>query len=401
MKLLVISPYFAPSSLVGAQRMTSLVQHLANRHEITVVSFSAKYLEEEMPGSVRAGTPENVHIVSVDGILAERMRDWEKRNAKVFQAEIDTLLSKEEFDLALVSCGPFFTLRFLPTLCKKYSIPYVIDYRDLNVFYELLRVDYPRPFNYWKALAFQQYHRLIEGRAARTAAAVIVVSPGDQKLAERKFAAKRVLLVYNGFDEVKLDGMVALENQERFTLAVFGKFSYYDKGAADKLFRAMAVLRTSGISNRLLHIGPANQQIRKSLENSGLDSDALEELGVMEYRAGMEAIGAANALVIDYVLPTGLGTKVFDYISLNKPILLIAPKETDLAAFVESFENGFVCQTVGQIADALLRLASMQHAVLDANLNPANYSRLIQNKRFEQILQSCVPGCEGYDEARG
>ena len=43
MRLLIVSPYFAPSSLVGAQRMTSLAKYLHDLgHEIHVIHLTAE-----------------------------------------------------------------------------------------------------------------------------------------------------------------------------------------------------------------------------------------------------------------------------------------------------------------------------------------------------------------------
>ena len=51
MKILIVSPYFAPSSLVGAQRMTSLARYLADHgHEVHVVSLTADTMERTTLG---------------------------------------------------------------------------------------------------------------------------------------------------------------------------------------------------------------------------------------------------------------------------------------------------------------------------------------------------------------
>ena len=67
MKILIVSPYFAPSSLVGAQRMTSLARYLADHgHEVHVVSLTADTMERTTDASCHSVPPEHVVVHPFD-----------------------------------------------------------------------------------------------------------------------------------------------------------------------------------------------------------------------------------------------------------------------------------------------------------------------------------------------
>ena len=91
---------------------------------------------------------------------------------------------------------------------------------------------------------------------------------------------------------------------------------------------------------------------------------------------------------MEYVHPTGLGTKIFDYIYLNRPVISASPREIYLSQFMQRFENGFVCNSADEIYTAICKIISEDKAALDKNMHPETYSRRIQNQRFEALFHS-------------
>lgn len=47
MKILIVSPAFAPLSTVGAARMTSLAKYLREKHEVSVLTYSLSYYNNQ------------------------------------------------------------------------------------------------------------------------------------------------------------------------------------------------------------------------------------------------------------------------------------------------------------------------------------------------------------------
>ena len=67
MRLLIVSPYFAPSSLVGAQRMTSLAKYLHDLgHEIHVIHLTADTMQRTTGNSCHSTAPEGLILHPFD-----------------------------------------------------------------------------------------------------------------------------------------------------------------------------------------------------------------------------------------------------------------------------------------------------------------------------------------------
>ena len=81
-------------------------------------------------------------------------------------------------------------------------------------------------------------------------------------------------------------------------------------------------------------------------------------------------------ILID-VRKSGLGTKIYDYIYLNKPIIYIGKKGTDLASFVESFEYGFICETEEEIIQTIDFILS-------------NKIKFLSNKNIKESMSKCT-----------
>ena len=81
MRLLIVSPYFAPSSLVGAQRMTSLAKYLADLgNEVHVIALTAETMQRTTGNSCRSTPPANVLIpvraTTSSGIGFSGLTNW-------------------------------------------------------------------------------------------------------------------------------------------------------------------------------------------------------------------------------------------------------------------------------------------------------------------------------------
>ena len=51
----------------------------------------------------------------------------------------------------------------------------------------------------------------------------------------------------------------------------------------------------------------------------------LKRVGLKEYAEGMAILGAADFFVVEDTSPDDVGTKIYDYIYWNKPIIAAAP----------------------------------------------------------------------------
>ena len=114
MKLLIVSPYYAPYSRVGSVRMVSLSRYLAKKgHSVTVFALDEKSLKEEAGSEcLNSPVPENVTAVRFSVINGKGLHyiKRERIRAEEFRRQLEAYLQTNTFDLMLVSCGPFYTI---------------------------------------------------------------------------------------------------------------------------------------------------------------------------------------------------------------------------------------------------------------------------------------------------
>ena len=391
MKILVISPFFAPYALVGARRINSLAAYLINKeHNVTVITLSTDYYHALKQDSVAVEIPAGVKVIRFD--VPANLHGVFRRNrtyARLFYACADRLLEKEQFDIALLSLGPFFPLQKMPQLCKKYKLPYILDYRDLNSL-ERLRQGIPLG-KVVKSVAMKPYQYWIDKKAMNAAAAIITVTKEGKRRIEKKLlvSAKKVHVVFNGFDSQLSNRAINLQwnPDARLAIGYFGKFMYYDAELGFNLLKAVSNLREKGIDAKFYHIGPETPNITQRLAAIGVDVDCYVPIGYKQYSEGIAYLKKMDCCAIEWNNVYGYGTKIFDYISVNKPVLASTKRSTELASFLKGFKNAFVCETAEELENSLLKIFCDRITMLDEAKDMSEYSRMNQNAVFEQLLK--------------
>lgn len=392
MKLLIVSPYFAPYSLVGAQRMNSFVRYMAEKgHDITVVAFSVEHLRTVAPAALNADIPELVKVERVD--VKTNIKSVSGRNSyyeSAFLKALDSVLKEESYDLCLVSVGPFFTLNAVRTVMKRYDIPYFIDYRDLISMGQCKGL-----VRRIKSVRASVNNYVNNKRAIRDCKGVITISEECKNILRRKYAGHSDCfhVVYNGFDEKQLLNMpsVTWKPEVGFSVGYFGKFMYYQKDLGIAILRALSELREMGVEARLYHIGPEIAGIEKILHDREIDQNCYVNLGSKPYAEGVAYLHKMNCCAIEWNSSFGLGTKVFDYIYANKPIIGCMNSDTELGRFLKQFRNAIVTTSVDDIKNFVLRIINEKEKSLDNDTDPMLYSREKQNEKYENILKEALP----------
>ena len=144
--------------------------------------------------------------------------------------------------------------------------------------------------------------------------------------------------------------------------------------------------RKSGINIKLQHIGRNFDYIDEAIQKYNIDPGAFEKMGLKEYSEGMSILGAADFFVVEDTSPDDVGTKIYDYIYWNKPIIAAVPPNIPLAKLISQFEHGYLCETSDDIERAIDDIIRNQYSVLDPSIDIAKYSRTYQNEKMEQLM---------------
>lgn len=399
MRVLVMAPYFAPNPEVAAVRMVSLSSQLvADGHSVTVLCLSREgLLRENSPEELTAKVPEGVKTIRFDIEYSNAPLVADYVNGKRFARTLPELVDPTGYDVVFNTCGPYYPLEAAPVIAR-WGIPYVLDFRDLGAInYRPSIVSGSKAGSGPKAVLKSLYGRLVkrrERRAVGLANRVICISGIDLDAMEAAYGlGAKASVATNGFDEARLGSICpSSEKPYALTAAVFGKFMYYDKDKAAAILEALCDVRSYGMDAGLAHIGKKYGWIDSVMESKGIDPACYTNLGLMEYQTGMAHLGAADFFVVEDNSPDDVGTKIYDYIYWNKPVVAVVPPEGPLAKLVSGFANGFVCTTSDQVRAAVEKISAEHLDCLDPHLDRDRFSRKHQNGIIEGVLMDAVKG---------
>lgn len=389
MKILVVSPFFPPHSSVAVIRISSLIRSLLKKkHNITV-------LTNEL-GDIKKHTKTNSELKCIKRIKV----DINQNNGKYFKNRdsyieaFNEVMNKEHFDIVLITAGPFYTLPLVKISKKVFNTKCIIDFRDLWVFDIRNLRDYLAPKNIFKKMVFF----FIELEAIKYSDKVVTVTDGWANILQRVYPRykNKIKVIYNGFDNEYMNRPVksikkpkAITKNGFFNLIVFGKLAYYSESYTSIFFRSLKTIVEQYNNIQLIQIGSEEARTAEIINKIDFPPDKFINTGFVDYREGMSYLEHADVTVIIDIRKNSIGTKIYDYIYVNKPILYIGKKNTYLSRFVSSFENGFSCQTEKDIVEALIYIKDNNiKSLTSSKQSYSRYSRKYQNEKFLQLLEN-------------
>lgn len=389
MRVLVIAPYYAPYTEVPAIRMISLTKQLVDQgHEVTVYCYSKDMLKRITDEkSLKAKIPEDVRIINFDIKESKIPAFSDIVHGFYFLKTLKKDISLDEYDVALCSLGPFYTLQATQYISEK--IPYILDFRDLGaISFRPKRENVNDAKSPFIKIMKKIFYKIIferEKKAVNCASTIVVVSQPDWDIMKKTYNIpnNKIVLASNGYDEEKLKDLIVKEkDKDCISGFVFGKFMYYSIERAISLVKAADVLRKQGYKVKIKHIGQRYEWIEENLNANNISTECYEECGLMNYEEGMALLGSADFFIVEDTSPDDVGTKIYDYIFFNRPVIAATPNDIPLANLVRTFENGYVCSTDKEVEKAMYKVVTEHLENLDQTLNPEKYSRKVQNQNI-------------------
>src|SRR5699024_618796 len=154
----------------------------------------------------------------------------------------------------------------------------------------------------------------------------------------------KIDVIYNGFDANILKEKKHFDRKQHlnvgsYNLVVFGKLTYYSRRYSTMLFKALKELEKSKIDFHLTQIGTPEDETKLIIKEVGINKGLYTNTGFCDYEEGIEIIKAGNVCILIDIRKQAIGTKVYDYIYANKPIIYIGHNHTYLSDFIKTFEN--------------------------------------------------------------
>lgn len=379
-KILIVSPYFTPFAGVGAVRMDSLTRYLlmTNQYDITVLKNS----NDSYGNKITKTDNHEFRSFEVES------NDTFMQYCKAYKAALKKILKKQIYDVVLITVGPFYTLPLIYMLKKEYNIPVILDMRDLWAHEPVIHNN--RNIKDKIKSIIKDY--LFERKAIKSADKVVVVAEDVIDVLKQFYSKeleKKSVVIQNGFDDsrVNIDDLeqYKLKSDRQHTIGVFGKFSeYISKKQLCALSKALKECKES-FDIEFLQIGEEEYSLRENLLQNDIQ---YEQTGYMEYQQGIYFMRENLAIcLVSSDLDIGYGTKIFDYILCNKPIIFIGNRNSSIGRLLDTFENAFVCNNEDEIVEAIQYIISNHICTLDENINRLSYCRSVQNIKFEKMIK--------------
>lgn len=378
MRILMLSPAFAPYSGVGAARMTSLAEYLVSKScKLTVVVYDREYFngdcfERKVPLGIKTVS------VKVDGNIIHNLKK-----------ALMNIMEKSDYDICISSVGSYESMYVIRDVMQKYHTKYIIDYRDMWIF---SRTEFDQ-LNFLlkiKITTLDLINLFFERKAAKGAVAFVTVTDNNRKELIKRYPKwkDKFKTIFNGYED--FPNKQKTEHDEKiYKIGIAGKMSYYNPKMTEQIFSVLSHFNKNGKRVVLEHIGNEDKINDKLLEKYSNRDTFYKNYGEMSHPNTMLKMMEMDALLVVNAHRSGFGTKVFDYIALNKPIIYAGVCPSELSKFVAQFEEGMVCGNEIEFEQVLCSLLDRRPKTLTAE-DTTIYSREVQNEIYYKLICECV-----------
>ncbi len=282
------------------------------------------------------------------------------------------LHKKHTFDVVFSTYPSIFNHEVALKLQKEFSLPWVADYRD------------PLPWMYSKVTKSNKIYTDIFANAS----AITVTSERIQTLMKNHVVQRlknKIHIIHNGSDELASTIETTPSSTSLFTIVHTG--SFYEEGRdINDLIRALILLNNKDI--KLIFVGdkPYGNTLNLIAENG------LENLVTfIDYMPSNEAImlsATANALVViqGEKFENQIPGKVFEYMAMQKPVLIITNKDSATDTVTRANPNSIFASygDTNAIVQGLEKIITMNITTIDRRL----YSKEKMASKVTKALES-------------
>ena len=292
------------------------------------------------------------------------------------------IIENEKVDL-IFSSGPPHSLHLIArSLAKKYSIPWVADFRDpwTERFYYEENV---------RSFFAKKVDLYLEKNILTHANRITTVSSGLKTLLEQKVNPLKIEVIYNGYDETDFKTSPIEKTDNSTIISSIGTLSRTQ--TPNVLFKAIEELRNEGLTKSIyLHFaGTIHSAIRDDINDRYHLNDITTYHGYLSHTDAIEMMRNSDFLML--VVPktknnVGIITgKLFEYLRAATPIILIGPLDSDAAKILHETQTGFIIgyDNVSEIKNILLNPPQLVPVNID------RYTRENLTKQLSDVFNEC------------
>ncbi len=399
-RVMICTPFYSPNSIVGAKRFAFLAKQFCDLgYDVSVLSLrqrAGSAVDPTLPTvsknfSVRSLLPYEFDRKTIRGRLTSVF--W--RFFRIPDQYIGWLVpsvvkgykvAKRERPDVIIATGPPFTAFLTGVLLKKrIGCHLILDYRDP-----------------WAAYDWDEYGKTLRGRickrlerwAVGSADALVFVSD----VMSERFTAnyegpdpKAGHVISNGFDEVVGEPL----DLGAGTTNVMYAGNFYGSRRVVPLVKALNRLEKesnpSACNFRLHVFGSIPSDERSLIESAGLrhlvvEHQPVDHETVRRFMLSADILYLPSGQEVAYALPF----KVFDYLSVRRPILAVTPSHSAAARLVRNLRCGEVSEedTEESIAAAIELLLSTSTNYDYSGIQGFSWQKIAL--QYDSLLQNMV-----------
>jgi colanic acid biosynthesis glycosyl transferase WcaI len=403
MKVLVLNLYYPPDTSATAKMAAAFVEPLATNHDVTLICGRPSYdPTERRPWCLsQAEKQHNVCVVRVGS--TDYPRTQMTRRVFNYLTYVALSVARALFvpcDVVLAMTDPPFegiVGAFVAMLKRK---PFVYNIRDM---YPDMAVGGSIVKPGLLARIWEKLHRWALRRATRV---IVLGEDMKSRIIAKGVAPERIAIVRDGIElttaaisvaDFDPEVMKAIRGNFRFVLVHAGNLGFY--GAWDALLIAARELESDGVG--FIFVGDGAERAR--LETAATDSPNVRFLPFFPATKIPSVLAAADAHII--TIKRGLEgvvvpSKIYGILAAGRPVVAVAPKETDAAALAarEGFGIAADPDSPSELVTVLralfadpVRLVAMGAAARTA---AQQYNRANEIQKFAAILNDVALGAQ-------
>lgn len=381
-KVLILAYDFPPYNSIGGQRPYSWYKYF-KKNQIYPIVFTRQF-DKAVDNKIRylnAGYSNSIDIVSTEhgtiyySSYNPNLRDrllikYRKNYAAKFLAKTLTLLqilfeftfpifdnknsiyksakdflTNETVDLIIATGEPFILFNYAKKLSVKFNIPWIADYRD------------GWSLNYSQPKIFRKYFQYFEMKITSSALLLTTVSMEFKKQLNSIFPKKRIEIIYNGYFEELFSNLPNHEKPEKLTIGFSG--TLYDYQPIEEILIKLYQELTHQNKYFEFHfIGLKSQPNQIKRLQSNLPKELFNTISFTKKVSQKEAILLMNKCDI-LMLPCSpanpqLYAKVFEYIALNKKIIVYQNDYSDLFQILKNYSKAYIADNMQELKEQVI-----------------------------------------------
>jgi len=369
-KVLIVSPYFAPSNAADMQRVRMSLPFFKDFDwEVEVVAVKEEYTDAVFDHLLAESIPEDIRIHHVDALPKKLTKKFglgsiALRSIWFYTKYVNKLLKEQHFDLIYFSTTQFPVCILGPYWKKKFGIPYIIDMQDpwFTNYYQ----DKPkskRPKKYWFSYRLDKYLEPIAMKEVDGLIAVSDVYIEDLKrLYPHLSKIPSATITFGGFkkdleiaNSHREDLKIAFDDNPAFKHIVYVGRGGFDMQAAVTLlfkgfkqclkedFDKFKCIRFHFIGTSYAPLGSGEKTLYTVAEKYGVARFVTEQTNRISFYESIHNLQLADALFIPgHEKPAYTASKIYPYIMTEKPILSVFNIKSSAAQTLIDCNAGYV-----------------------------------------------------------